>query len=230
MELAENMKLAEFSVLRRAKDTARWSRHRPSEEKMQLAGSRKGGSVYTELCLGIHNVPLHLRFRSQLNRFCQGLRLRSILERKGTREVRITAATHEDFSRTQEMKGSSNRSFGLVFGVFFALMGLLPLRAHHEIRWWALALSASVLVLGFLRPGWLGPFNRVWTKLGLLLGNIANPIVTGLLFYLIVTPTGFVFRLCRKDVLRLASDAAASSYWIERRPPGPPPGTMANQF
>lgn len=142
----------------------------------------------------------------------------------------VEGSTHEDFSRKQEGKGSSNRSFGLVFAVFFAIIGVLPLRAHHGFRWWALALSALILVLAFLRPTWLGPFNRVWTRLGMLLGNIVNPIVTGLLFYLVVTPTGLIFRLGRKDVLRLASDAGARSYWIERRPPGPPPGTMANQF
>jgi hypothetical protein len=51
-----------------------------------------------------------------------------------------------------------------------------------------------------------------------------------LLFYLVVTPTGFLFRLLGKDPLRLALDAGVGSYWIERRPPGPLPETMSNQF
>jgi hypothetical protein len=57
-----------------------------------------------------------------------------------------------------------------------------------------------------------------------------NPVVTGLLFFLVVTPTGFLFRLLGKDPLRLAFDAETRSYWIERRPPGPAPETMRNQF
>ncbi len=141
-----------------------------------------------------------------------------------------TAATHEDLNRKLDVKGSSNRSFGMVFAVFFALVAVLPLRRRHPVRWWALALSACFLVVALMRPSWLTPLNRLWTKLGLLLGRIVSPIVTALLFFLVVTPTGMILRLRRKDPLRLSFDAAASSYWIERQPPGPLPETMANQF
>jgi len=72
--------------------------------------------------------------------------------------------------------------------------------------------------------------NQGWIKLGLLLGRIVNPIVMGLLFFVVVIPTGLIFRLLGKDSLRLSLDATAGSYWIERRPPGPSPQTMANQF
>ena len=52
----------------------------------------------------------------------------------------------------------------------------------------------------------------------------------GLLFYLVVTPTGLVMRMLGKDLLRLRFDPQAKSYWIERRPPGPAPETMKDQF
>ena len=86
----------------------------------------------------------------------------------------------------------------------------------------------SGLVL--VRPARLQLLNLVWTKFGLLLGRIVNPLVTGLLFFLIVTPAALVSRLLGKDPLSLARDAEALSYWIPRRPPGPPPETMVNQF
>lgn len=139
-------------------------------------------------------------------------------------------STHEDFSRHPLAKGSSDRAFGMVFAVFFALVGLAPLRRQHAIRWWALAVGALFLAMAVMRPTWLQPFNRVWTKLGLILGRVMSPIVTGLLFFLIVTPMGFLVRLLGKDPLRLAADRGAGTYWIERRPPGPSPETMANQF
>jgi hypothetical protein len=41
---------------------------------------------------------------------------------------------------------------------------------------------------------------------------------------------GFVLRILGKDPLRLKRDAEAASYWISREPPGPPPGSMTNQF
>jgi hypothetical protein len=142
----------------------------------------------------------------------------------------LRAALHEDLQRKQEGHGSSDRAFGLVFCAFFALVGLSPLRTHHPVRVWALALSAVFLIIGLVRPVWLAPLNRSWTKLGLLLGRIVSPIITAVLFYVVVTPTAVLFRLLKKDPLHLRPDREVDSYWIERHPPGPPLDTMSNQY
>jgi len=139
-------------------------------------------------------------------------------------------STHEDFSRHAEARGSSDRAFGLVIGVFLILVALAPLRTHHSIRWWALAPAVLILAAAAVRPAWLHPLNRAWTGLGLLLGRVVTPIVTGVLFFLVVTPVAFLLRLFGKDPLRLARDAQAPTYWIERKPPGPPAESMVNQF
>jgi len=139
-------------------------------------------------------------------------------------------AAHEDLSRKHVARGPSNRNFGFVFSAFFLLLGLAPLRKHQPVRWWALGIAGAFLVATLLVPGLLAPLNRLWMKLGHLLGRITTPIVTGLLFYLVFTPAGFLARLLGKDPLRLRFDPKASSYWQERRPPGPPPEDMANQF
>ncbi len=137
---------------------------------------------------------------------------------------------HEDIRRKQEGQGGSDRGFGIVFAIFFTLVGLLPLRAHHPVRWWALAVAALFLGVALLQPVWLRPLNRIWTKFGLLLGRVVSPVVTALLFLLVVTPIGLLFRLLKKDPLRLASNSEVATYWIERQPPGPVPETMRNQF
>ena len=137
---------------------------------------------------------------------------------------------HEDFDRRQEGEGSSDRGFGIVFAVFFALVGLAPLRAGRPVRWSALAAGAGFLIVALVKPSWLRYANRVWTKLGLLIGRVVSPVVTALLFFLVVTPMGFLMRVSGKDPLRLSSEPGASSYWIERRPPGPSPQTMSSQF
>jgi hypothetical protein len=85
---------------------------------------------------------------------------------------------HEDFDRRQEGHGSSDRGFGIVISISFALVGLLPLRANHPVRWWALALGGLFLIVAFLQPVWLRRLNRVWTKLGLLMGRVISPVVT----------------------------------------------------
>jgi hypothetical protein len=142
----------------------------------------------------------------------------------------MKASIHEDLSRVHDIRGSSDRTFGLVLGVFFLGVGLWPMRSARPVRLWPVVISAIFLILSFLRPSLLHFLNQWWIRLGLLLGKIVNPIVTGLLFYLVFTPAGLMLRLLGKDPLHLKFEPGSQSYWIERTPPGPPPETMAHQF
>jgi predicted membrane metal-binding protein len=137
---------------------------------------------------------------------------------------------HEDLSRDQEVEGSSDRSFGLVFAVVFLIVGCWPL-FHGELpRWWALAVAVAFAAIAMLKPALLAVPNRLWLKFGLLLAKIISPIALGILFYGVLAPIGVLMRLTGKDPLRLKLDAGAGSYWILRKPPGPPPDSMTNQF
>lgn len=137
---------------------------------------------------------------------------------------------HESFERRTEVKVSSDRSFGLVFAAFFAIVALLPLLRGGDLRSWALFPAAAFLVLAIVRPALLAPFNRLWTRFGLLLHKVVNPVVLGLLFVLAVTPVGLVMRLMGKDPLKRRFEPEAASYWIPREDVGPAPETMRNQF
>ena len=143
----------------------------------------------------------------------------------------MTQEFHEDYGREEEVKGSSDRGFGIVFAVVFALVALWPLTGENgAVRLWSAAVAIAFLAIAFLRPGLLAPLNRLWTRFGLLLHRIVNPIVMGFLFYLTVTPMALIMRALGKDLLRLKRDPEAKSYWIERTPPGPAPHTMSHQF
>ena len=139
-------------------------------------------------------------------------------------------ALHESFDRDEPVRTSSDRSFGLVFAAVFAVVGLAPLVAGHPLRLWALIVSGLFLTAALLRPALLAPLNRRWTKFGLALHRVTNPILMGAVFFLAVTPTAFMMKLLGKDPLRRRFDRAATSYWIERKPPGPDPDSMRNQF
>ena len=130
----------------------------------------------------------------------------------------------------EAVKPSSNRTFGLVFAVFFVLVALLPMLRGHAARRWALPFSALFLLNALAAPRILAPFNRAWTALGTLLHAVVNPLVLGVLFYLVFTPFGWVLRRMGKDFLRLRPAPGAASYWIPRQPPGPPPESMSRQF
>ncbi len=138
--------------------------------------------------------------------------------------------THESFEHRHSPIGSSDRSFGVVFSIFFLLVAIWPIFHHRPLRWWALPLSLLFLLLAIAAPALLHPLNLVWTRLGLLLARITNPIVTAVLFFLVFTPAAFLLRLLGKDPLHLRYDPAAASYWILRDPPGPDPESMRNQF
>lgn len=140
------------------------------------------------------------------------------------------ATVHEELRREVEVEGSSNRSFGWVFTVFFLIIALLPLLKGEGPRVWALAASGAVAAVTLIRPSLLTVPNRLWMKLGLLLGKIVSPVVIGILFYGVITPFGIVMRLAGKDPLRLKRDPEATTYWIRRDPPGPPPDSLSNQF
>jgi len=137
---------------------------------------------------------------------------------------------HESYDRPEEIQGPSNRSFGLVFAGFFAIVGLLPLVTGGQIRYWALLVGAIFLLLGLAIPAVLAPLSRVWMKFGQFLHKIVSPIVLGIMFFLVVTPIGVLMRLLGKDPLRLKLDREARSYWITREPPGPAPESLRDQF
>jgi hypothetical protein len=141
-----------------------------------------------------------------------------------------TSQLHEDYSREEHVKAGTDRGFGLVFAGFFALISALSWWRGHTGWHYTLPLAAVFLVVAYAAPSVLAPLNKLWLKFGLLLYMVMNPLVLGLLFFITITPIGLVMRLFGKDFLRLRLDRQASSYWIDRQPPGPPPQSMKNQF
>lgn len=139
--------------------------------------------------------------------------------------------THETLvAHSKIKKKGSDKSFGLVFAVLFAIIALVPLYKQGDIRWWSFAISGIFLITSFVAPKILGPLNSVWLKFGDLLHSIVSPVIMGLIFYLVVSPTGLVMRIFSKVPLKLMFDRDATSYWIVRDPPGPDPEGMRNQF
>ena len=125
-----------------------------------------------------------------------------------------------------DVKISSNRSFGIVFFVVFLLIALYPLIYGGEIRIWSLIISIIFLILGLLNSKILSPLNKIWFKFGILLGKIVSPLIMGIIFFFVVTPTGFIMRLLGKDLLNLKY-SKNKSYWIEKNGPK---SKMKNQF
>jgi len=128
-------------------------------------------------------------------------------------------------------KQGSDRSFGYVFAVVFALIGLFPLWRLDAPRWWSLAIAFGFAIVAVFYPRALGPLNRLWLAFGRLLHRIVSPLVMGAVYFLAVTPTGLIMRLRGYDLLSLRRRPDLSSYWIERETASLPPSeTMKKQF
>jgi len=136
---------------------------------------------------------------------------------------------HENFSRGIHGRGPSDANFGWVFTAAFLIFGLWPLIHGRPVRFAWLAASATVLLVTLVRPSLLHPANRLWTGLGLLLGKVMNPLITGLLFFAVFTPVALFLRWRKKDLLALVRNPEAETYWVTRTAPNEP-SSMVNQF
>ena len=114
-----------------------------------------------------------------------------------------------------DVKISSNRSFGIVFFIVFLLIALYPLTYSGEIKIWSLLISFIFLILGLLNSKILTPLNKLWFKFGIFLGKVLSPLIMGIIFFLVVTPIGLIMRLFGKDLLNLKYNNN-KSYWIEK--------------
>jgi hypothetical protein len=124
----------------------------------------------------------------------------------------------------------SNRSFGTLFVVVFALLGAYSWWLGSAFYPWVFALSAVTLLVTLGKPDWLTPANKAWMKLAELLNHVVSPIVMGVIFFGVFMPTAWVMRLAGRDELKRRFEPAARTYWIDRDPPGPDPSGLPNQF
>ncbi|WP_331372025.1 SxtJ family membrane protein [Sinorhizobium chiapasense] len=142
------------------------------------------------------------------------------------------SASHEPIIETIP-EGPSNRSFGYTVGGILSCIAVL--------RWWQAeqatpltiafgSVGIALVALAYLAPDTLTVANRLWTKLGLLLFKVINPVVMLLIYVTTFIPIGLVLRLRGHDPLAPALDRSASTYWKTRPAHEPVPATMRNQF
>lgn len=112
------------------------------------------------------------------------------------------------------VKKSNNVTFGILFFIFFLIVGLCPLISNEPIRIWSIIVSLVFLTVTIIKPSLFTFLNKLWIKFGILLGKIISPIVMGLVFFFVVTPIGIFVKILKKDVMGLKR--GESSYWITR--------------
>ena len=123
----------------------------------------------------------------------------------------------ENYDRNQGLPTlASDRSFGLLFGGIFLVLG--SIRHFPDLfgayLWYLLAVM--LLGISFFKPHLLAPFKKCWLKLGEVLHRIMNPLLLGILFFGLLTPMAIMARIRGRDLLRIKYNSSLKSYWIIR--------------
>jgi hypothetical protein len=120
------------------------------------------------------------------------------------------------------------RSFGLIVGAGFGLIGVWPLLRGGEPRWVAAGLACSLVLIAFIWPAILRLPFRGWMALGHVLGWVNTRVILGVLFFTVVFMTSLLLRLLGKDPMHRSFDPAVNTYRVRRTAR---PGThMKHQF
>lgn len=140
----------------------------------------------------------------------------------------MTKNFHERLeSNTVELP--KDRSVGLVF-MGASLLAAVIYRRDESAVIACLVLAAAFGTLALLAPSALRPLNIVWFRLGMLLHKIVNPIVMGVLFYLVVTPFGILMRIGHDPLQARRTAGNKVTHWNARERAGVETGSMRNQF
>ena len=115
-----------------------------------------------------------------------------------------------------DLKLPSNRKFGFFFTFVFAAVAVYFYYSAN-VSWAYVFIAATLifLLITLVKSDALLPLNKLWMRLGFLLGIIVSPIVLGAIFFGLFTPIAMVMRLSGRDELRLKFTQKAS-HWISR--------------
>jgi hypothetical protein len=111
------------------------------------------------------------------------------------------------------------RSFGLIVGGGFTVIGLWPLVRHGvSVRMWALEIAAALILAGLLFPRALRYPYRGWMFIGHCLGWLNVRILMTLIFYVVFTPAALFMRMIGRDAMTRKYESSAKSYRVIKAP------------
>ncbi len=117
---------------------------------------------------------------------------------------------------SSEIKLPTNRKFGFFFSfVFFVLSLYVFFKIHNLIAYFLIIISISFFILAKFNPDKLFPLNRLWMKLGFVLGIVVTPIVMGIIYFGLFVPIGLILRIIGRDELRI-KNKKKNSFWRKR--------------
>ena len=127
-----------------------------------------------------------------------------------------------------KLKKPSERKFGYTISIIFIVFALYLYIYHDYLFVFLIISSLCITLITFFRPSLLQIFNKLWFKLGILLGLIVSPIVMFLIYVITFFPIGLILRIFNKDLLLLKKKKSSKTYWIKYKDDDNK--SMKNQF
>ena len=124
----------------------------------------------------------------------------------------------------------SNKSFGISMGAVLLLIGLYPLIVDQNPNIWCLGIATYLFVVSFLYPQLHRPLNIIWFKIGAFMHANISPIMLGLIYFLVFTPTGIYLKMVNKKCSRFGFDRTKKTYWVDCRENKITSESFKNQF
>ena len=121
----------------------------------------------------------------------------------------------EEFKHIKETK-KDLRKFGLTVGIVLVAIGALLIYLEKSSAIYFTLIGGLLILLGILFPQLLKPLNKIWMGLAIVLGFIMTRVILTTLFYLVITPIGFLAKIFGKKFMLLKYDKSAKTYWEKR--------------
>lgn len=115
------------------------------------------------------------------------------------------------------LTAGEGRRFALTLAGAFAFIAFFARwRGHETISTASQVLSATLLIAALTIPRRLGPVEKAWSRLGVLLSRVTSPVFLGVVYFAVFTPAGWLRRVAGRN--SIAHRAIEGSYWKTREP------------
>ena len=111
---------------------------------------------------------------------------------------------------------TTDRGFGLTFFILLIGLTLFLFYRNGQVHWALTSAAAAFFLSAMLFPRILSPLNNAWFKFGIILSKVTNPVILGLMFYVVFTPIGFIIRTLGKDTITKSPSLARETYWTDK--------------
>jgi hypothetical protein len=118
------------------------------------------------------------------------------------------------------LTAAEGRRFAFTLAAAFAVLaGIAQWRGRERVAIVFAVLAGLFLIAGLVAPSQLGPVERAWMGLARAISKVTTPIFMGIVYFVVLTPTGLLRRALAKKTLSPAR--SAKTFWVDRKPMEP---------